>query len=130
MAEKNVIFICQHGAFRSRIAAAYFNASAPPGWRAASAGITPQSEVSTRLVPLMNGTEGEPFIDLDPPRRYDANIPARTIVIDADAPGDEIWHTSSAKSDEELRGEIRELVRALIRRLSHDDAGDGRRSGL
>ena len=39
---RTILFVCEHGAFRSRIAAAYFNATGPAGWHAVSAGRDPQ----------------------------------------------------------------------------------------
>jgi len=43
---RTVLFVCEHGVFRSRVAAALFNAMAPAGWRAASAGRVPEGELS------------------------------------------------------------------------------------
>jgi len=49
---RTVLFLCEHGAFRSRIASAFFNAASPSGWRGLSAGRDPQAEASPRLGPL------------------------------------------------------------------------------
>jgi hypothetical protein len=117
--DRRVLFVCQHGAFRSRIAAAYFNASGLPGWTAISAGVTPQTAVSDRLVPLMSGTGAEGFIDHEPPRAV-GEIPAsRTIAIDADVPGAEEWRTTEEgrPTDEQVRDEIRARVRGLVAEL-------------
>ena len=115
-----VQFVCQHGAFRSRIAAAYFNATAPDGWSATSAGVTPQSAVSERLRPLLAGTPAEPFIDDEPPREVDQDA-AWTITIDADVPGAEAWRihdaAADASSDTHIRDEIRDRVVNLVRDL-------------
>jgi arsenate reductase (thioredoxin) len=117
-AKKKVVFVCQHGALRSRIAAAYFNAMAPPGWCAVSAGVTPQSEVSTRVDPLMAGSDAMAFVDREPPRHLAATPGARMIAIDANVPGAELWSTGGAsdESDERLRDEIHDRVRDLVRR--------------
>ena len=49
---RTVVFVCEHGAFRSRIAAAFFNAASPSGWRGLSAGRDPLAEASPLLGPL------------------------------------------------------------------------------
>ena len=117
MAEKTVAFVCQHGAFRSRMAAAFFNADPPPGWRAVSLGLTPQSEVSTRLLPLLEGTGAEEDADLDPPRGLDA-VPADvTVAIDVPLGRAERWTTSG--DDEAVRDQIRAQVQRLSEQLSH-----------
>ena len=119
-------FVCQHGAFRSRLAAAFFNAAAPAGWHAVSAGVTPQSEVSVRLLPLLAGSEAEAFIDTEAPRPVDAVKGIRTISIDADVPGAEAWRTGGASaSDEEIRDEIRSLVHDLVASLPRTNGGSG-----
>lgn len=53
MEEKVVLFVCTENRFRSQIAEAYFNAIAPPGWRAVSAGAKPAPEVHPNAVKLM-----------------------------------------------------------------------------
>lgn len=117
-----VVFVCEHGAFRSRIAAAYFNAMAPEGWSATSAGAEPQQEVSERLVPLMAGTGAETFVDLEAPRSLGDPQAARVIAIDSDAPAAETWSTSGGEpiSDEEVRDRIRASVAELVKRLGGD----------
>jgi hypothetical protein len=125
-AERTVVFVCQHGAFRSRIAAAFFNAAGPQGWSAVSAGLTPQSEASVRLGPLMAGYEPEPFVDTAQPRSLDSVAATRTIAIDADVPGAEIWRTDGDQtSDAQLRDEIELRVQDLVATLSRT-GGDAR----
>ncbi|MEM4871419.1 MAG: arsenate reductase ArsC [Thermofilaceae archaeon] len=51
--EKLVLFVCTENRFRSQIAEAYFNAHAPPGWRAISAGTQPAPSVHPNAVELM-----------------------------------------------------------------------------
>lgn len=51
--ERIVLFVCTENRFRSQIAEAYFNAMAPPGWRAVSAGSKPAEEVHPNAVKLM-----------------------------------------------------------------------------
>ena len=50
---KTVLFICVRNSFRSQIAEAYFNAYAPEGWTATSAGVEPADEVHPNAVRLM-----------------------------------------------------------------------------
>lgn len=51
--EKLVLFVCTENRFRSQIAEAYFNAYAPPGWRAVSAGSRPAPSLHPNAVRLM-----------------------------------------------------------------------------
>jgi protein-tyrosine-phosphatase len=51
-----VVFVCPHGALKSRLAAAFFNAAARPGWRAVSAGLEPQADPSVHAAALVAGT--------------------------------------------------------------------------
>ena len=118
--ERTIQFVCQHGAFRCRIAAAYFDALAPEGWSATTGGVTPQSEVSERLRPTLEGTEAEPFMDESNPQVATTGAAIRTIAIDANMPlADETWRTSEGEppSNEDLREEIRRRVERLVRDL-------------
>jgi hypothetical protein len=118
--ERTIQFVCQHGAFRCRIAAAYFDALAPEGWSSTTGGVTPQDGVSERLRPALEGTEAEPFIDESAPRAFQLGVAGRTIVIDAAlVEADETWQTTDGEplTDEELREQIRMGVERLIRDL-------------
>jgi protein-tyrosine-phosphatase len=117
--DRQVIFVCQHGAFRSRIAAAYFNAAPPDGWSADSAGVTPQTEVSERLVPLLAGTAAADYADLGRPRPLRENPGSRVVALDADVAGATAWRLSAGASDEELREEIEQRVLALVHELGN-----------
>jgi hypothetical protein len=121
---RRVLFVCQHGAFRSRIAAAFFNAAPPAGWVAESAGATPQSQPSDRLRPLVAGTPAEAFADHDPPRPVAVVSAERTIAIDTELPGAESWQTAVAEplTDERLRDEIARRVEKLVAELSASSA--------
>jgi Low molecular weight phosphotyrosine protein phosphatase len=117
-----VAFVCQHGALRSRIAAAFFNAWAPVGWSATSAGVKPQSQPSTRLVKVMAGTDAEEFVDRARPRSI-ADIPtseSRVIAIDTLVPDAESWSTKTRREpgDAALRDEISRQVRALVNEIA------------
>ncbi|MEM1840282.1 MAG: arsenate reductase ArsC [Nitrososphaerota archaeon] len=52
-ASRRVLFVCVENSFRSQIAEAYFNAYAPEGWAAVSAGIKPSESVHPNAVKLM-----------------------------------------------------------------------------
>src|SRR5579864_2342132 len=55
-ADKTVLFVCLHGAGMSRLAAAYFDQSAPVGWCAVSAGLEPGETLSHTAARLLAGT--------------------------------------------------------------------------
>src|SRR5204863_5333951 len=65
---RTVLFVCPHGAAKSRLAAAVFNQVAPDGWHATSAGLQPQEEMSVRTVDLVAGTDLDALLDRQPPR--------------------------------------------------------------
>lgn len=119
--QKQVVFVCQHGALRSRMAAAFFNARAPAGWSAVSAGLTPQTKPSTRIEPLLAGTGVEEFVDRSAPRSIaEAGRAERVIAIDVDMPGAETWATSysSDVADEVVRDEIERRVDEVVKELA------------
>ena len=121
--QRTIQFVCEHGAFRCRIAAAYFDALAPEGWSATTGGVTPQDEISERLLPTLDGTEAAPFVDKSAPRAAREGVAARTITIDAALPAaDEAWRTSDgeALTDDELREQIKRGVERLIQNLPSD----------
>lgn len=53
MAEQLVLFICVENACRSLMAEASFNAQAPPGWHATSAGTRPSVAANPRTGPML-----------------------------------------------------------------------------
>jgi arsenate reductase (thioredoxin) len=67
--EPYVLFICVHNACRSMMAEAMFNATAPAGWTARSAGTSPGSAAHPRTAPMLR----EIGLDMPdhPPRRSD-----------------------------------------------------------
>ena len=117
MSVKVVQFVCEHGAFRSRIAAAYFNALPPPGWRARSAGREPQATVSPALEPLLAGTPAFGHVERGAPTPL-ATGADRTIAIDCAAPADEHWALTHRDADAGLRDELRDRVTALAKALA------------
>lgn len=117
-AARTVLFVCAHGAYRSRLAAAFFNAAAPAGWRGASAGQDPQDAVSTDAVRLAAGTDAEPHLERDHPRGLAEQRPAdRIVAIDCDQPGAERWTLSATRVGPEQRDEIRALAERLAAEL-------------
>jgi len=113
---RTILFVCEHGAFRSRIAAAYFNAARPLGWRALSAGRDPQINVSARLGPLLAGTSAAEYLETEAPRRAEDVTADRVIAVDCTHIGAEQW-TTSAGSDAALRDELAARVKVLAREL-------------
>jgi hypothetical protein len=124
--ERTIQFVCEHGAFRCRIAAAYFDALAPRGWSSTTGGVTPQAEVSERLLPTLAGTEAEPFVDSSAPRAAREGVATRTIVIDSDLPmAEDAWQTAEdgqSLTDEQLREQIKRGVERLIADLPQEPA--------
>ena len=122
---RTVLFVCPHGAGKSRMAAAFFNHVAPPGWRATTAGQEPDAEVSPNAVRLLAGTDAEQFLDREPPQAITAvAAPALTVAIDCDVPGAEHWELQAREMNEALRDELRARVEALAQEI--DQQGEGR----
>ena len=48
-----VLFVCVENTFRSVLSEAIFNARAPPGWRAESAGVNPAPAINPVVFPLL-----------------------------------------------------------------------------
>jgi hypothetical protein len=125
--EKTLLFVCLHGAGMSRIAAAYFEQSAPPGWCAVSAGVDPAETLSRTAARLLAGSAAVAFLDLAPPRPIGAvPDPERVIAlrnpdIRYDLDGAEAWDLAHAEG-EPLRDEIRARVEMLVRALATEAA--------
>lgn len=49
-----VLFVCVENTFRSVLSEALFNARAPPGWRAESAGVRPAEAINPVVVELLH----------------------------------------------------------------------------
>ena len=116
---REILFVCPHGAGKSRMAAAFFNEAAPTGWRSTSAGQTPQEALGTNAIRLLTGTTAEPFLDRELPRPIAAvAAPSRIVAIDCDVPGAERWTLENQRFDTAMREEIRALVAELARVLA------------
>jgi len=115
---QKILFVCLHGAGKSRIAAAFFNEIAPPNWTAISAGVEPQAELGLNAVRLLAGTPAEPFLDTAAPHPITAVVePTHLVAIDCSVPGAEHWKLVHQQFDEGLREEIRTQVEALAAQL-------------
>ena len=100
----------------SRIAAAWFNVVAPPGWHATSAGLEPQAELGVNAPRLLGGTPAEPFLDREPPRPLTAiEAPDRIIGVCCDVPGGERWDLANREFTSAMGDEIRARAEELAR---------------
>lgn len=118
---RTVLFVCPHGAGRSRMAAAFFNHAIPAGsdWRAISAGLDPDEVVGPTTVGLVQATDAGPHLDLEPPRPIAAvPAPERIVSIACDVPGAERWDLAHEEFAVPMRDEIRSRAEALARDLA------------
>lgn len=119
-----VLFVCQHGAGKSRMAAAWFNAAPPPGWRASTAGVEPQTAVSLHAPRLLAGTAAEAALDHAVPRPVSAvPSPALTISIDCAVPGAARWDLEHDQFEIAMAEEILQRVRQLADTLRDGSGG-------
>ena len=87
MTGRIVLFVCAHGAARSRIAAAWFNADPPPGWQATTAaGEQPGEALNPRVGSLLAGLPAERHLDHGPPRPLAATLADLLVAVDCDVP--------------------------------------------
>jgi protein-tyrosine-phosphatase len=116
---RTVLFVCAHGAYRSRLAAAFFNAAAPAGWRATSAGVEPQAAISALAVDLAAGTAAESQLERGRPMALaDAGSRDRTVAIDCAVADSERWDLAVTDVGPAQRDEIRARAEALAAQLS------------
>ena len=116
---RTVLFVCAHGAYRSRLAAAFFNAVAPNGWRAASAGLDPQESTSAAAVELATNTVAERHLERARPTALgDAGPVDRIVAIDCDVDGADRWDLAVGDIGPAQRDEIRARAEALAAELS------------
>jgi hypothetical protein len=116
---RTVVFVCEHGAGRSRVAAALFNAHQPPGWCAESAGLTPQDKVSGYAAGMLG--DAAAFLDDSPPKPLARAPGDLTIGIDCDPPGARRWTLNAHWPDPATGAELGELTAALVNELSAAD---------
>jgi hypothetical protein len=126
-----VLFVCPHGAGKSRIAAAWFDALAPAGWTATTAGVEPQASVSVHAPQLLADTPALAFLDQEVPRPLSAVPEAKLVVaIDCPAgavPGAMAWELTHSGFGEALAAELRRRVLDLVGSLGA--AAGGREGG-
>jgi len=119
--KRTVLFVCPHGAAKSRMAAAFFNHIAPAGWYATSAGVTPQDAVSLNAIRLLAGDEAEALLDLAPPQPVSAVFsPSRIVAIDCNIPDGVRWELTHQEFEPPMRDELRHRAQALARELQND----------
>jgi hypothetical protein len=119
--QRTVLFVCPHGAGKSRIAAAWFNGLHVPGWTASSAGVEPQTEVSMHAARLLAGTPVRHLLDETAPRPVPAVPDAKLLVlIDGDDrfTADVRWTLERQSFDEQMCAEIRDRVQTLATTLA------------
>ncbi len=113
------LFVCPHGAGKSRMAAAFFSQSAPSGWTATSAGLEPGPELSPTAARLLAGTDAAAHLDQEPPRLVaDVTAPSRVVGIDCSPAGvTDTWALDHQEFDAAMRDEIRGRVERLTAEL-------------
>lgn len=115
-----MLFVCPHGAAKSRMAAAWFNALPVPGWSAASAGVAPQPQPSPHPARLLAGTPALRALEHGPPRPL-TDIPDADLVVAIDCPSPLdaalTWRLAHQDFDAEMCAEIRDRAHALAASL-------------
>jgi hypothetical protein len=109
-----IVFVCPHGALKSRLAAAFFNHAAPSGWHALSAGVTPQEHVSVHAAPLLSGKAAAAFLETRSPRPLTTILGDRLVAIDCEVPGATVWRLANDEPGPAMSDEIRGLVDQLV----------------
>jgi len=113
-----IVFVCPHGALKSRLAAAFFNQAPPTGWRALSAGVRPQEDVSVYAAQLLSGTAAAAFLETQPPRPLTPTLGDHLVAIDCEVPGATVWRLASDGPSPAMGEEIRGLVEQLIDQMA------------
>lgn len=116
--ERNVVFVCLHGAGKSRVAAALFNAAPPPGWRATSAGLRPQEAPSEHAHTMLTGHHASAFLDNDAPRPLARNEEDLVVGIDCEIEGARDWRLAHEWPDPQVRQDLQALVERLAAELA------------
>ena len=121
---RTVLFVCAHGAGKSRVAAAWFDALAPGGWRATTAGLEPEAAVSVHAVALLDDTAAAATLDHEPPRPVSAAGAVDVVVgIDCrpevDGVATQEWTLAHRRGDE-MSAELRERVSRLLASVVRD----------
>ncbi len=125
---RTVLFVCGENSFRSIMAEALFNAHAPPGWRATSAGVIAEGKEVNPVVHALLGELGVRVSKARPDQVTPAMVRDASRVVTfgcldrcpPEAAGkSEDWPVpgSTGKTDAQLR-EIRDDLRRRVRDLS------------
>jgi protein-tyrosine-phosphatase len=120
-----VVFVCAHGAARSRIAAAWFNTDPPAGWYATTAaGEEPAEALNPRVGRLLAGTSARAYLDELPPRPYTCAADGDLVIaIDCAVTGAHQWNLTATEVDDAMRDELGDRVAALVRALHAGETG-------
>jgi hypothetical protein len=121
--ERTVEFVCEHGAGKSRVAAALFAAAGPRGWHATSAGLMPQEMVSEHATRLLAGDPAAELLDVGPPSRFAPEAADMVVGIDCDLPDSRRWNLAYEWPTEQARDELRVLVANLVAELRRRGCG-------
>jgi hypothetical protein len=116
VSDRTVVFVCAHGAARSRIAAAWFNADPPPGWRASTAaGEEPAETLNPRVGLLLADTAAGAHLDSGPPIALSiVDSDGMVVAIDCAVPAAYRWELDAAMVDEAMRDELHDRVATLV----------------
>lgn len=111
---RTILFVCEHGVFRSRVAAALFNSMAPAGWRAASAGRLPEGALSDNARRVVAGSAAAACLEEGAARPIESfPQPEQIIAIDCDLP-DAIRWTLDHEDPDGVARDLRRLVHDLV----------------
>lgn len=116
---RTVVFVCAHGAARSRLAAAWFNTNPPPGWHATTAaGEEPAEALNPHVWRLLAATPARAHLDERPPRPHTGTADDDLVIaIDCAVAGTHQWNLTATEVDDAMHDELRDRVAALIRTL-------------
>lgn len=113
-----VVFVCPHGAGKSRVAAAVFDAIAPAHWHATSAGVDPAAAVNPQFAALLDGDDAGAAFDHTPPRPVATADGDLVVAIDCDITADHAWRMEHPTPTTEFRDEITRRVTELAASLN------------
>jgi arsenate reductase (thioredoxin) len=118
---RTVVFVCAHGAARSRLAAAWFNTDPPPGWRACTAaGEEPAETLNPKVGTLLTDTPAGAHLDKGPPIALSTvDGDGVVVAIDCATPAAYRWDLDADTVGEAMRDELRDRVAALVHTLRH-----------
>lgn len=119
---RTVLFVCPHGAGKSRVAAALFDVAADGGWKASSAGLEPQEQVSEHAVSLLTDDAAAALLDRSAPRELAHGSGDVIVAIDCEVAGARQWRLTGSWPGQAVREELRCLTATLAGELSAGEA--------